>query len=1046
MSELMDSFVNSLRDSDLITGAEQFNLSSVFSTQEHKLPSTKMRIVASSLYKNLVGDFGFEGFIKLDKDTDSWKECFDYWKALLEVEALSENTPWEFEDLLQLSASGLVAQRPTDVKNALSSVTLSFVDSIDSAFASNINWPELLRDTISKSIVTLIKQRNLNDLRESESAISTLTELQAQFENEWIEEKSPSHSQYYIALGLYHIAHATLRLSQFLKKGFVLDSKGYRAPLKEELRRVLIKANEYFDAASSPEFSNWGEYSSICLNELYSSSIWANTSGISALFDDFVTSLASEEKASQIFSLLPSQREAIQSSLLDSAKIAVVLQMPTSAGKTLLAEFSIIQTLEAFGRESKIIYLAPTRALVTQTKNTFVSDFSSLNINVFQTSSAFEEDPYELALLESQNGIVVSTPEKADLLFRSHNDWFSDVKLIVIDEAHLLGDGERGARLELFLANVRREHPNIRLLLLTPFVKNAEMISEWLGGDRGIPLSVSWRPTKTYVGITRKQSEGKRTSLVADWKVPHSKNLTDFSTHIESGLFKKDVKSTRAIVNRCAKSLKNSGTVLAMFPTSPKEAEFAAFEMAESLPLISNSSLTPELRFAAAYVESEYGADSKLAYCLRRGVAYHHASLSPELRFLIEDQVKTGAINYIAATSTLAQGMNFPVASVIVHSVHKPRGAGDLSSGEFWNIAGRAGRVGLSNRGLVLFANPEHREKWKKYTSSLDQPISSALKRLLSETQDGEVDLKELYRNIPEIRPFLQYFSHSASLMGVEKLKSMLVELINSSLLYKQTSDLKSIKMLRSVTEQYVEELANKNRGYLKIADSTGLGTFSFDRLIWECNNSDTLSKGLSEVERNGEAGVLELLNAFKWIPEFNLSIDNENVGNLNLSAIAKITSGWINGASIKDLAKHHPSKHKSEEAKVNSVGKYVFSTVSQRVSWGAHAFSKAHALGTSQEAERDVSLLPSFLQFGVNTPEATVASILGIPRVFAKSIGQEYRNEKGVLTKDSVNSFKSYVEDYDSSSWQKAARKTQVAELVSTSDIIHVLKKLQGK
>lgn len=847
MSELMDSFVESLRDSKLITGAEQFNLSGIFNVPENTLPSTKMRIVASSLYKSLVGDFGFEGFVKKSKDLDGWRECFDYWKTLVEVEAYNETFHWESEDLLQLSAVGLVANRPTDVKNALSTITVGMEDRL---FDEESNWPELLKETISKSILTLIKQRNVRDLKDSELAIAKLTELQAQLENDWIKRDSPSHSQYFTALGLYHIAHATLRLSQFLKKGFILDSNGERAPLKEELRRVLIKANEYFDAANAPEFSNWGEYSSICLNELYGSSIWVNTSGISALFDDFVTSLASEEKASQIFSLLPSQREAINGSLLDSAKIAVVLQMPTSAGKTLLAEFSIIQTLEAFGHGSKIIYLAPTRALVTQTKNTFVSDFSSLDINVFQTSSAFEEDPYELALLESQNGIVVSTPEKADLLFRSHNDWFSDVKLIVIDEAHLLGDGERGARLELFLANIRREHPNIRLLLLTPFVKNAEIISEWLGGDRGIPLSIDWRPTKTYVGITRKQSEGKRTSLVADWKVPHSKKLTSFSTEIEKGLFKKDIKSTRAIVNRCARFLKKSGTVLAMFPTSPKEAESAALDMAESLPLISNASLTPELRFAAAYVEAEYGSNSNLVYCLKRGIAYHHASLSPELRFLIEDQVKAGVIKYIAATSTLAQGMNFPVASVIVHSVHKPHGAGDLSSGEFWNIAGRAGRVGLANRGLVLFANPEHREKWSRYTSSLDQPIISALQRLLNEISEGKNDLRELYRNIPELRPFLQYFSHSASLLGVEKLKSMLLELINSSLLYKQTVDLKSIKVLRNITEEYVEELSRKNQGYLKMADSTGLGTFSFDRLVWECNNSETLSKGLSEVEK----------------------------------------------------------------------------------------------------------------------------------------------------------------------------------------------------
>src|SRR5690606_1184391 len=141
---------------------------------------------------------------------------------------------------------------------------------------------------------------------------------------------------------------------------------------------------------------------------------------ISERLDQLIDELVDAARSRPIFSLLPSQQEALRKSLLDPMRVAVVLQMPTSSGKTLLAEFSIVQAFEAYRGQARVAYVVPTRALATQIRRTLSEDLRPLGIEVAAAGSAFEEDPYELQLLESTDGVVVSTPEKLDLLLRAH--------------------------------------------------------------------------------------------------------------------------------------------------------------------------------------------------------------------------------------------------------------------------------------------------------------------------------------------------------------------------------------------------------------------------------------------------------------------------------------------------------------------------------------------------------------------------------------------------------------------------------------------------
>jgi len=143
----------------------------------------------------------------------------------------------------------------------------------------------------------------------------------------------------------------------------------------------------------------------------------------------------------------------------DQAAAAVVIDMPTSGGKTLLAQFKMLQALNQFEADSGwVAYVAPTRALTAQITRRLRRDFSPLGINVEQLTGAVEIDSFEEDLLTGETGqkkfdVLVATPEKLQLVIRNKKV-SRPLALAVMDEAHNIGDDSRGLRIELLLATI----------------------------------------------------------------------------------------------------------------------------------------------------------------------------------------------------------------------------------------------------------------------------------------------------------------------------------------------------------------------------------------------------------------------------------------------------------------------------------------------------------------------------------------------------------------------------------------------------------------
>ena len=145
--------------------------------------------------------------------------------------------------------------------------------------------------------------------------------------------------------------------------------------------------------------------------------------------------------ARSISELWPSQRAALDGGLLASSE-SLAIRMPTSAGKTRVAELAMVKMLvDTPG--ARCVYIAPFRALVSEIEESFANLFQDLGYAASNVPGAYDQDEYG-ELIATKDDVLVLTPEKLDLLFRLQPELLDSVRLVVVDEGHLVGDPHRG--------------------------------------------------------------------------------------------------------------------------------------------------------------------------------------------------------------------------------------------------------------------------------------------------------------------------------------------------------------------------------------------------------------------------------------------------------------------------------------------------------------------------------------------------------------------------------------------------------------------------
>ncbi len=450
----------------------------------------------------------------------------------------------------------------------------------------------------------------------------------------------------------------------------------------------------------------------------------------------FISSLYAR-KTSEV-ELWPSQREAAGRST--DVKDDLVVALPTSAGKTRVAEIAALMTLSSARR---VLIVTPLRTLSAQTERSFRKTFAPLGFSVSSLYGASGLSAGDEDALRSRE-IVIATPEKLDFALRTDPALINDVGLIVLDEGHMIGPSEREIRYETLVQRLLRradaaERRIVCLSAILPSGDELDDLTAWIRADEpGDPVRSDWRPTRQRFGMLT-------------WRAPNARltlDLTNNGPFLDKFVVQKAARGretnpyprkTSHLALFAAWEFAAQGKRTLIFSTQANWVEGYGKQVVDLCKRgYLDSLLEDETSIARALeVGKEWlGEDHPAVASLKAGVAIHHGRLpSPFLREL-EILLSEGVLKVIVASPTLSQGLNLNAAVLLVPALYR---AGKLITGEeFANVAGRAGRAFVDVEGLivhVMFDRVDWRSReWRALVaSSRSRTLKSGLIQIVGE-------------------------------------------------------------------------------------------------------------------------------------------------------------------------------------------------------------------------------------------------------------------------------------------------------------------------
>lgn len=517
--------------------------------------------------------------------------------------------------------------------------------------------------------------------------------------------------------------------------------------------------------------------------------------GRAARWDRLVESFI--ERRHPVWEFFPSQIEAINAGLLSSEE-SFSLQMPTGAGKTALTEALIFDQLTE-SPESRAVLLVPYRALAKELRGSVGRHLSNMGLQTRTVYGGTVPGPEDDEHLDSVR-VFIATPEAMTGLLGAHPQLLATISLVVCDEGHLLDSGSRGIGLELLLSRLNARTPTPRAIFLSAIVPNVEEINAWLGGTDSSVVKSEYRPSIAEYATLRQAGAGQQRDVSLELYEPATSvpthSLPAFLSRSDFQYIKRstgrrntfDFGSTKTQAVATARKALSLGSV-AIFAAEKGGnrgvvglARELLKQLDAGLPLpvpLSHVRDVASLNKAIAYLTDEYGSEWIGTLSLKAGAAIHHGDLPQETREVLEELVAARNVAMVMCTSTLAEGVNLPIRTMVLYSVRRStdgEAPTPMLGRDIKNLVGRAGRAGSSTRGLVICANSGDWDSVKSVAEG--QPGEAVTGALLGLIRELRAELAQrqwsITNDILERSPAL-----SSLVDGVD---SSLVELIRDEL------------------------------------------------------------------------------------------------------------------------------------------------------------------------------------------------------------------------------------------------------------------------
>ncbi|XP_069023304.1 helicase POLQ-like isoform X1 [Embiotoca jacksoni] len=522
----------------------------------------------------------------------------------------------------------------------------------------------------------------------------------------------------------------------------------------------------------------------------------------------------------------------------------LIYSLPTSGGKTLVAEILILR--ELLCRRKDCLFVLPYISLV-QEKVRGLASFG-LELDFMVEEYAGSKGRFPPVKRSNKRSLYVATIEKAHGLINSLIEIgrLGDLGLLVVDELHMLGDGSRGAVIEMTLAKVQYVSETTQIIGMSATLGNIKDLQTFLRAEnytndfRPVELKEYVKLKDTIYEVNPKEEDCFRFSRLLNYKYSSAMQKID-PDHIIALVT--EVIPTHSCLVFCP-TKKNCENVAGMICKYLKK-DFLQHREAEKAALLrdlrdsGSGSVCPVLRRTVPF-----------------GLAYHHSGLTTEERKLVEEAYSSGVLCLLACTSTLAAGINLPARRVILRS---PYLAADfLKRSQYKQMVGRAGRAGIDSVGeSILILQDKDRTLAQTLVSA---PMENCYSNLLLDDGKGLLSL-------------------ILSLIGLNMTSSLdqVQDFLRGTLLSVQQQQLCVRRSLQEAVHQSVELLKEKQlvtaaddcRGPTLRVTQLGRATYkgSVDLTYSDLLYKD-LSKGLEGLLLNSCLHLVYLVTPYDMIPQ----------------------------------------------------------------------------------------------------------------------------------------------------------------------------------
>jgi superfamily II RNA helicase len=494
----------------------------------------------------------------------------------------------------------------------------------------------------------------------------------------------------------------------------------------------------------------------------------------------------------------------------------VLICAPTGSGKTLPAEFAITSCV---GNQKRVLYLSPIKALSNQKYSEFSKKYPDISFGIV-TGDIKRNVLADVLIMTTEiltNKLLAKSLQKEKTMAEEFELDFDTIGAVIFDEIHFINDISRGHAIETALMHIPKP---IQLVMLSATLENPQNFVKWLESlpqQRKVCLALTTKREvplvfKMFLATSENNLRKIKTTLT---NTPRSanKNKKEFAAQIDAKVdavrkignqfitIKEQNKSfdennfqnirnalntlqisrisnkRQFILNSLVKQLVQSQMLPAIvFAFSRKDTEIMAGEITEILlddddkqPYTIRNECIDILRtnFPTEYKNFTQLAEFEVLVALMsKGIAFHHSTMLPIFKELVEIMVESSRIKSLFATESFAIGLDCPIKTTVFAGLHKFDGNAKrlLYPHEYTQMAGRAGRRGKDTIGFVVncmdLINNTETSSYRQMLSGIPAKLSSkfeidkvmVLKSLAFFTESTTVD--EIFANFVEASLF----------------------------------------------------------------------------------------------------------------------------------------------------------------------------------------------------------------------------------------------------------------------------------------------------